>query len=261
MSNPDADDSRDQVLGELQNAEVFACAGQWAEADRCYANAIAIDESPASRVTFACSLAEREHFNAAICQLTDALDLATLSGDREALGIIFHNFASIYRELGDADLARRFQQRAILQVDDCGPDELLGLANDAWLSRRTELATSLAAGCTMLEEDCEEASEAHATAAVFSGLTEDPRPAIRTLIHIYRQHQVAGSNRLMGIDLLNLSALLCETGRHQAELEMVRKAVQHFEQAPAPRLLNKAKQVLEMLERMQSLRDFDPSVN
>jgi tetratricopeptide (TPR) repeat protein len=260
MSMPDSN-PRFLVISELQRAEVFACAGDWMSADQCYATAVAVDNSPQSRLTFANSLAERESYNAAICQLTAALDMASETGDREALGVIFHNLASIYRELGDADLARRFQQRAVLQMDDCGPDELLGLANDAWLSRRTELATSLAAGCTMLEEDSEAALEAHATAAIFGGLAEDPRSGIRNLIHVYRQHQLAGSNRLMGIDLLNLSALLCETGRHQAELGMVRRAVQHFEQAPAPLLVNKARQVLEMLERMQSLRDFDPSVN
>ncbi len=261
MSKSDPDDSRTQALSQLRSAEVFACAGQWTDADRCYSNAVAIDESPASRLTYATSLAERESFHAAICQLTAALDMATQTGDREAVGNIFHNLAAIYREVGDADLARRFQQRAILQQDDCGPDELLGLANDAWLSRRTELAISLSASCTVLEEDCEVGLEAHATAAVFGGLSEDPRSAIRTLIHVYRQHQAAGSNRLMGIDLLNLSALLCETGRHRTELNLVRQAIQHFDQAPAPVSAAKARGILKMLERMQSLREFDPSTN
>ncbi len=260
MSTPDSN-PRFLVISELQRAEVFACAGEWVNADQCYATAVAVDDSPQSRLTFANSLAERERYNEAICQLTAALDMASETGDREALGVIFHNLASIYRELGDADLARRFQQRAVLQMDDCGPDELLGLANDAWLSRRTELATSLAVGCTMLEEDSEAALEAYATAAIFGGLVEDPRSAIRTLIHIYRQHQATGSNRLMGIDLLNLSALLCETGRHRTELNLVRQAVQHFDEAPAPASAAKARGVLKMLERMQSLREFDPSTN
>ena len=65
----------------------------------------------------------------------------------------------------------------------------------------------------------------------------------------------------MGIDLLNLATLLSELGWHRAEMNFVRRAISHFDQAPAPVSALKARQNLALLERMQSLRDFDPSMN
>ena len=261
MSKPDFGFPVDSVVVELRHAEQFGLAGRWSQADLCYSNAVSVDESPASRVAFGSSLAARERFNEAICQMTGALDLASASGDREALGMIFHNLAAIYRELGDSDLARRFQQRAILQMDDCGPAELLGLANDAWLSHRTELAGCLSAACADLDEDTGDESltaEAQATLAVISGLSDDPREGIRSLIRVYRHHQTAGAERLMGIDLQNLSVLFSEVGWYRAEMNLVRRAIRHFEQAPAPVSAARARQILATLERVQSLREFDP---
>lgn len=261
MSNSDSGDSRAHALGELRCAEMLGCARQWAEADACFVRAIEMDPTPMSRLAFGASLAEREQYHDAICQLTAGLELASAQGDRQALATVFHNLASIYRELGDFELARRFQSRAILQMDECGPEELLGLANDAWTSRHADIACCLAESSVDLEEDNDVALEAQATTAAFVGICEDPRPAIKTLIHVYRQHRSAGSLRLMGIDLLNLSALFAETGWHRTEMNLVRQAIQHFEAAPAPVSATKARRVLDMLERMQSLREFDPSAN
>ena len=55
MSMPDSN-PRFLVISQLQRAEVFACAGEWASADECYVTAIAADDSPQSRLTFANSL-------------------------------------------------------------------------------------------------------------------------------------------------------------------------------------------------------------
>lgn len=258
MSKPDSNSCQALVADNLIRAERHSLAGEWIEADTHYSNAIDLDPSPASRIAFASSLATRECFHDAICQFTNALDMASAAGDREALGVIFHNLAAIYRELGDADLARRFQQRALLQMDDCGPKELLGLANDAWLSQRTELAACLASSCV---EFSDEDFEAQATVGVITGLEEDPRGGIRSLIGVYRRHQVAGAQRLMGVDLLNLSVLMSAEGRYRTEIRLVRRAIEHFILAPAPVSAARARDLLANLERMQSLREFDPSVN
>lgn len=261
MSNPDSG-FLSQTVGELRRAEGFGRSGRWTDADGCYASAVAIDLSPTSRIAFGSSLAMRERFNEAICQLTAAIDVATQTGDREALGVIFHNLAAIYRELGDADLARRFQQRALQQTDDCGPAELLGLANDAWVSRRSELAACLSASCADMENDGDDCEwEAQATLSVITGLAEHPREAIRSLIHVYRQHRAAAAERLMGIDLLNLAVLFSKVGWYRAEMKLVEQAIRHFEQAPAPVSAVRARQVLNTLRRMQSLRDFNPLAN
>jgi tetratricopeptide (TPR) repeat protein len=260
MSKPDFVSSQ-AATAELSRAEQLDSAGSWMAADSSYTKAVNLDTTPASRIAFGNSLATREQFHAAICQLTAALDMASAAGDREALGVIFHNLAGIYRELGDADLARRFQQRALLQMDDCGPSELLGLANDAWLSQRTELAACLASSCADLDDEGSLALEAQATYSVITAQTEDPRSGIRSLIRVYRQHQAVGAERLMGIDLLNLAVLLSAGARYQTEINMVRRAIRHFVKASAPVSAAKAGEVLANLQRMQSLREFDPSVN
>jgi tetratricopeptide (TPR) repeat protein len=264
MSKPDFEFPLNRAVAELRRAEQLVRAGQWSRADECFSSAVEVDHSPASRIAFGSSLAGRERYNEAICQLTGALDLASASGDREALGVIFHNLAAIYRDLGDGGLASRFQQRAILQLDDCGQPELLGLANDAWLSGRSELAASLAASCEDLDEDIGSESlsaEAHATLAVISGMSGDPREGIRSLIRVYRTHRSASDERLMGIDLLNLAVLFSETGWHGAEMRAVQQAVHHFENAPAPVSAARARRILATLKRVQSLRDFDHSMN
>lgn len=265
MSEPETNSSMQRVTNELRRAERLGLQGQWAEADACYRSAIELDGTPASRIAFAASLATREQYHDALCSLMDALDQASKSGDQQALGVIYHNLAAIYRELGDYDLARRFQQRSILQLEDCRAVDLLGLANDAWLSGRAEIATCLASSCTELdpEDDAVDfvALEAQATLAITMGVTEDPRQGIRALIQIYRHHRDANDMRSMGIDLLNLSALVSELGWYQTEMNFVRQAIGHFDQAPAPVSAVRARQNLALLERMQSLRNFDPSKN
>ena len=237
MSKPDSERPIQPIAFELRNAQHYGQSGQWSDADVCFRSAVSLDHSPASRIAFANSLANRERYNESICLLTEALDLANETGDRAALGVIFHNLAGIYRELDDNDLARRFQHRAVLQLDDCGPLELLGLANDAWLSRRVDLASCLSASCIDLEDDESDDSislEAQAMLATITGLEENPREGIRTLILVYRRHHVINAHRLMGIDLLNMSVLLSQLGKYRTEIIAVQRSISHFEQAPAP---------------------------
>jgi len=264
MSTRDAEELSPEILAELRRAETFSRGRAWMEADLCYSRATELDTSPTSRIAFGTSLANRERYHDAICQLTGALEVASQTGNREALGVVYHNLAAIYRELEDADLARRFQQRAIQQLEDCGPSELLGLANDAWLNGGAELAACLSSSCTDLEDESTDKSElleAQAATAVFSGMTDDPRMGIRSLIHAYRRHFALNELKLMGIDLLNLSALLSEMGWYQAEIRLVRQAIRHFEDGAALVSAARARKILARLLRVQSLRDFDPSMN
>ncbi len=263
MSNSGSDQLSLKVKRNLRSAERHALNGAWSDADACFQAAIESDATPVSRIAYAGSLTERERYHEAICLFTQAIDRASATGNREALGVIFHNLAVIYRELGDADLARRFQQRALLQLDDCGPAELLGLANDAWLSKRTELASCLAESCVELDDDTEFSVdlEAQATISTMSGLLDNPRDGIRSLIQVYRQHCSRNELRLAGIDLMNLAVLLAQIGWAHAEANMVRRAIGHFDSAPAPVSASRSRQVLAQLERIQSLSRFDPSWN
>ena len=140
MTKPESAFSSSHVTWLLKWADDLVRNRSWNESDAVFQRAVELDVTPCSCIAYGCALAEQERFNEALCQITAALDIAQRSGDRHALATVYHNLAAIYRELGDNDLARRFQQRAISHADDCGPDELLGLANDAWLAERHELA-------------------------------------------------------------------------------------------------------------------------
>jgi tetratricopeptide (TPR) repeat protein len=259
MTSPDANDDRSRAIQNLRLAEQLSHQRKWAEADAHFAAAVDNDPSAGSCVEYGCALVAQERFHDAIQQMTFALDRASITGDRDALAAIFHNFASIYRDLGDFDLARRFQHRAILQVDECGPDELLGLANDAWVSGRPEGAELLAASAADFDDVTR--LEAQGTLAVIAGKNGDPRGGIRSLLQVYRSHRASGDYRSMGIDLLNLSVLFGELGRHRREMALVRRAIRCFDFAPAPVSAEKARRMLAMLERLQSAREFDASRN
>lgn len=264
MIKPESAFSSSHVAWLLKWADDLVRTRSWNEADAVFQRAVALDVSPCSGIAYGCALTEQERFNEALCQMTAALDIAQTSGDRHALATVYHNLAAIYRELGDNDLARRFQQRAISQVDDCGPDELLGLANDAWLAERLELAECLAGTAADIDEEDEfrePSAEVEATLGLLTGFLHDPREGIRPLLRAYSRHKAAGELRLMGNDLLNLSALLGELGRHRGELACVRRAIACFDDAPAPVSAAKARRLMAYLERLRQLRQFDPSRN
>jgi tetratricopeptide (TPR) repeat protein len=262
MTKPVSTFGSSHVSWLLKWANDLVRTRSWNASDAIFLRAVAMDESPCSCIAYGCALAEQERFNEALCQMTAALDLAQYSGERSALASVYHNLAAIYRELGDIDLARRFQQRAISQMDDCGPDELLGLANDAWLAKRHELAECLAGTAANFDENSHEPSaDIEATLGLLTGVLHDPSEGIRPLLRAYSRHKAAGELRLMGNDMLNLSALLGELGRHRGEMTGVRRAIACFDSAPAPVSAAKARRLMAYLERLRQIRQFDPSRN
>ncbi|MCX7395700.1 MAG: tetratricopeptide repeat protein [Planctomycetales bacterium] len=244
-------------------ADEFVQSRRWIDADVAFRGAVALDDSPRACLEYGSALAEQERFNESLCQLTAALEIAERDGLRNALATIYHNLAAIYRELDDIGLAQRFQRRAVSLMDDCGPEEMLGLANDAWLDNRGKLAQCLAA--TAADFDSEERDgpviEAEATLALMCGHLDDPREGIVPLLRAYEQHQANGDLRLMGKDRLNLSSLLNQLGRYRGEIACVRRAVACFQEAPAPVSAAKSRRILAHLERLQWLRQFNPLCN
>lgn len=263
MMKPDSTNTSEHPQSLLEQAEALARRRYWQESDSIFLRAVEEDSSPVSRIVYGCALAEQERYHEAICQTTSALDLAMARADRSALSAIYHNLAVIYRELGDLTLARQFQQRAISQQDDCGAVEMLGLANDAWLSDREELAACLADAAITLHEDDDSdlSADVEATLGLFDGLSNDPRGVVRILLKSYTQHQASGNIRRMGMDLLNLSLAYGQLGRYRRELACVRRAITMFEMAPAQFSAAKARRILSDLERRQALREFDPRRN
>src|SRR5687768_16626899 len=105
MTKPEFAFASSYVVWLLQWADTLVRQRLWSDSDAVFQRAVAQDASPCSRIAYGCALVEQERYRDALCQMTAALDMASLSGDRSALAAIFHNLAAIYRELGDFDLA------------------------------------------------------------------------------------------------------------------------------------------------------------
>ncbi|MBM4077112.1 MAG: tetratricopeptide repeat protein [Planctomycetes bacterium] len=262
MTVPDPQTISQHVQWLLQWADDLVRTRKWTEADSVFQSAVKSDRTPTSLIAHASALAEQERFHESICQLTKAIDIAVPMGDRKGLSTIYHNLASIYREIGDTKLARRFQQHAVSMTDECGSEELLGLANDAWLARRMDLAECLAGTAADIDDEDDIPSlEAATTAGLMSSILRDPREGIKPLLRSLSRHRVLGEWRLMGIDFLNLSVLFGELGRHRGEMALVRRAIRCFDHAPAPLSSVKAHRLLAHLERLHRLRKCDPCLN
>src|SRR5262249_15223869 len=120
-------------------AERCARRRHWRKADTLFLEAVSTDPSPASRIAYGVCLAEQERYFESISMFMPIME----GTDRRAIGIVCHNLAAIYREVGDFDLARRFQWRATLLQDESTAEDLVGLANDALINEHPEVAESL----------------------------------------------------------------------------------------------------------------------
>jgi len=214
------------------------------------------------RITLGALLAERECYFEAIQWWTTVLEDAGREGHREYLSAAFHNLAVVYRELGDHDLARRFQQRSLQLMDDCGSEELLGLANDALATgcgRGAEALLESASG--LAAEDDSIQIDLTASAGVTCSMRGKPSIAVRLLRVAYRQHLANGNERDAGRDLLNLAATLRQAGRLQLERKCLNRAAKHFDRAHMP--LSRARSIerRRQVEQLIALQFIDPRVN
>lgn len=232
----------------------------WKTADDLFRQALSIDLSPTSRIAYGVCLAQQERYFEAIGVFTPILD----GVDRCAIAIVCHNLASIYRDLDDLDLARRFQWRAMLLNDESEPDDLLGLANDAIASDRYEAAESLVMSAISMQNEFEPDhpdGDFLATAGLIQAAVNSPEAGLFAMFSAFRQHRKDSEFRAMGNDQLNMSVLFGELKRYRAERTCLKRAIRYFEYAPAPYSLNRARQMLERLERMQIVRSFNARRN
>ena len=217
-------------------------------------------DSATHRIAYGVCLSKQERFHEAITTMTPVLD----GQDRVAIGIVCHNLASIYREVGDFDLARRFQWRATLLNESIDADGLLGMANDALLNERLDVAGSLVFAATELETDEDLApndADLLATAGLVEAETESPRVGLLTLFAAYRWHRDEDDLKGMGIDQLNMSALFGKLDRHRAERACLVRAIRFFDQASATYSSMKARTELERLNSTEAVRSFDAERN
>ncbi len=232
----------------------------WSAADNLFREAVTLDATPASRIAYGVCLSRQERFFEAISVFTPVLD----GVDRSAIGIVCHNLAAIYRDVGDLDLARRFQWRATLLQDDAGPEDLLGMANEALTGDRHQVAEALVMTAIEMNGDASDENsdgELVATLGLIKAALDSPEEGLMTLFAAYRRHQAVRDFRSMGADLMNMAVLFGEVHRYRAERACLNRAIRCFEQAPAPYSRNRARLQIDRLDRMQVVRSFDSRRN
>lgn len=260
MTGPDPAANASQASNLVVLAESFAEQGDWQSADRLFLEALTLESSDSNRISYGVCLSKQERYFEAISNFTPVLD----GGDRSAISVVCHNLAAIYREVGDLDLARRFQWRATLLQDDSGTEEVLGMANDALASEHHETAASLVmTACDLNAETSEDISDGDlvATTGLVNAALYSKEEGLITLFAAYRRHQAVRDLRGMGLDQMNMAVLFADLGRYRAERSCLMRAIRYFERASAPLSCQRARQQLDRLDRMQIVRSFDARRN
>ncbi|WP_157605140.1 hypothetical protein [Schlesneria paludicola] len=245
----------DVVLKLLLRADECAERHEWSIADSLFCDAISCDATPRSRIAYGVYLTEQERYFEAISTFTVVLD----GVDRAAIAIVCHNLAAIYREVGDSDLARRFQWRATVMQEDLGSPEILGMANDALINGRHDLAETLIETAILMDDDPDDEPDPDltATAALVHASTDSLEEGLLLLFQAYCRHRQVGNLRAMGLDLLNMASVFGTLDRPRAERKCLVRAIRCFGQASAPYSGSRAVQQLERLDRVQDVRMFD----
>lgn len=241
----------DVVSKLLTRADECTERQEWSAADSLFREALLGDSTPRSRIAYGVCLAGQERYFEAISTFTPVLD----GSDQVAIAIVCHNLAAIYRDVGDADLARRFQWRATVLQEDLGSCDLLGMANDALTSKRNELAETLVEAA--LEMDDESDADLIATSALLRASMGSAEEGLIQLFQAYRAHRQAGNLRNMGLDLLNMAVVFGKLDRSRAERKCLVRAIRCFERASAPDSVRRAVRHLEIFDRIQDARKFD----
>ncbi len=256
MKKPEPSGDSERVSELIIDAERSSKNRDWKGADELFHQAILLDTSPASRIAYGVCLSHQERYFEAISIFTPILD----GDNRQAIGVVCHNLAAIYREVGDLDLARRFQWRATLLLEDAGPEELLAMANDALANESYQTSESLLMAAIEMSGDVADEvrdGDLIATLGLVQSELTSPQEGIMTLFSAYRRHQQSQDLRGMGNDLLNMSALFGQLQRQRAERACLKRAIRCFETASAMCSVKRANDLVDRHDLIQFFRQFD----
>ncbi|MEI8019249.1 MAG: hypothetical protein WCH39_13680 [Schlesneria sp.] len=256
MKKPESSGDSERVSELIIDAERSWKNRDCQRADELFQQALLLDTSPASRIAYGVCLSQQERYFEAISIFTPILD----GENQQAIGVVCHNLAAIYREVGDLDLARRFQWRATLLLDDAGPEELLAMANDALASESYQTSESLVMAAIEMSGDIADEirdGDLIATLGLVQAELSSPQEGMMTLFSAYRRHQESKDFRGMGNDLLNMSVLFGRLQRRRAERACLKRAIRCFEKAPAPCSMKRANDLVDRHDRIQFFRQFD----
>lgn len=248
----------------LQHAARSCANRDWAQADRQYLAAISSHDDAETWFAAGCYFAERQQYATAIPQFMQALDRAQAAGDVHGQAAIFRNLAAIYRELGDSELARRFQRQTLTLEESAGPDELLDWSADALLAGKMKLAQQLAEVAGKLAEDAENIAaqaDAYGQRGVIAARRGRPRSAVRFLIRAARGHQFLSDDRNLGADFQNLAEVCGLIQRFAWQRKFFAAAREYFQRAGMTRSESRAALRLRQAERLEGYRRTVPGWN
>lgn len=256
--NPDCD----QLADFWPHLRHLLDAGRWGDAVATLRAVIARKGWLELRVTLGGLLFERQEYREAISTWTEVVEPASNQGRLDLLAAVYSNLAAAYRELGDASLARRFQQQALRYQDDFGADDLLHLANDAIAVGHFDLAESLLDSIRdLMGDDPSLHAEVYATRGIIALRRGVPRVARRGLLTAYRAHLQMGDEAGAGRDLLNAAEAFQLMNRLPAAQRCLQEAAELFQQSGQPVWCAEACRRADRLERVVKLTAFDVSQN
>lgn len=264
--------SKERIMGQpglsahsperlLELAEQLCASAQLEEAERVYRHLLATSNLPRARADFARFLALRERYGEALQLLADLLDDPRTASDAPLLALVHALIAGVYRELGETELARRFQHRALCWQPDFGAADLLNLANDAVAARRLRLAESLIETAFQLSDELEADGDSWGSLGVVHAMRGEAEDACRLFLRAISAHRQAGDYQGMGKDLLNLAEVFGKRGQLQTQRRCLDRACRCFEVAALPWSLRKAQRRRREVDRLLALRQVDASRN
>lgn len=171
--------------------------------------------------------------------------------------------ALIYRHWGDLDQARRFQKRAVLTGDDCDESDLGGLAHDAFLAGKLELAHGLSEMSLALQEVDEDGGAGNEWAMLGLVALRQGRvkKAIRAFRTAYRHHRREGYRAAMAMDLVHLGEIMGRCGRTSREIQLLERARRLTREPAAVTLAAEVQERLDEAVRMWIRREHPPELN
>jgi tetratricopeptide (TPR) repeat protein len=243
-----------------RQAEQCRAAGQWKAADRFFSEAIATHPTSAVLIAYGAFLAERQNHPAALRHLMTGLDLAKRTGRLDLQGVAYSHLAVVYRELGDHDLARRFQRLALTLDESADAEDLLAWCQDALLADRAPLAEKLARSALDVAEagnDVGPQADAWGLLGVVAARQGKLRLAVRLLIRAIRGHALLDDDHGLGTDFQNLAEVCGLLERFLWQRRFLAAAEICFERHGMPLSADRAQRRLRDVNRLLSCRTVD----
>lgn len=255
----------------LEYAEFLAADGRPHQSKLHYLHAIAIDDTPRSRLEYATFLLNIGDFSAA-GEVLQELHRESCDDANPALqSVVAHQFAVLARLRGDFARANSWQQRSVQMAaaqteatQAISTADLTNLANDAFIAGDLELAESLIRRSLAVElerGDLEGQATDWGTLGLILGRRGETATALECLWRAHDLHERLGDGLGVATDLLNLSQISGCLGRWDAAARLLKHALSTAEPLQLAHLLPIIRRRHQEAERILAVADRDPRRN